>query len=387
MLAAGEADIEILHEQPPAAGKVIKVADGLLWGRLPLPFRLNHVNVWFLKEDDGWTAIDSGCNTEEIRANWEALLKDALGGKPLRRHIATHGHTDHIGLSGWLVRRFDIPFVSTLVEWLMPQVRALEGQGGLQPEVEAHLRSLACGEDMIDRLRKDRHWAGSLIHPMPASFERIRNADKIVFGGRTWQVITAGGHAPEHASYYCASDNILIAGDQILPRISPMIGVWSEQPHANPLAEYLTSLDRFRALPEDALVLPSHGLPFMGLHRRIDQLQEHHRQRLTLLEDLMAKPRNGMELAAGLFHKAVNEGHARLAMAETLAHINYLIADNRAVRTLGTDGLLMFSRPAAPAKGKKTTAARPSTGKAPAKAPAKARAAKATTRAVKAQQG
>ena len=239
------------------------------------------------------------------------------------------------GLSGWLVERFDIPFVSTLTEWLMPQVRVLEGQGGLRPEVERHLKSLACADDMIDRLKRDRHWAGALIYPMPASLERIRNGEEVVFGRRSWRVITAGGHAPEHASFYCAADNILIAGDQILPRISPMIGVWSEQPHANPLAEYLTSLDRFRSLPEDTLVLPSHGLPFLGLHRRIDQLQEHHRQRLTQLEEMMDVPRNGMELAAGLFKKAVHEGHARLALAETLAHINYLIADNRASRERG----------------------------------------------------
>ena len=384
MLAASEADIEILHEQPPAGGKVIKVADGLLWGRLPLPFRLNHVNVWFLKEANGWTAVDSGCDTEEIRANWETLLKAALGGKPLVRHVATHGHTDHIGLSGWLVERFDIPFVSTLTEWLMPQVRVLEGQGGLRPEVERHLKSLACGDEMIDRLKRDRHWAGALIYPMPASLERIRNGEDVTFGGRSWRVITAGGHASEHASFYCASDNILIAGDQILPRISPMIGVWSEQPHANPLAEYLTSLDRFRALPEDVLVLPSHGLPFMGLHRRIDQLQEHHRERLALLEDLMDVPRTGMELAAGLFKKAVHEGHARLALAETLAHINYLIADNRAVNIVAQNGLLMFSRATGKAataggKAKKATVA--------AKPVAKSPAAKPAARKVKAAQG
>jgi glyoxylase-like metal-dependent hydrolase (beta-lactamase superfamily II) len=381
MLAASEADIEILHEQPPAAGKVIKVADGLLWGRLPLPFRLNHVNVWFLKEKDGWTVVDSGCDTEEIRANWELLLKDALGGKPLVRHVATHGHTDHIGLSGWLVERFKMPFVSTLVEWLTPQVRVLEGQGGLRPEVEVHLKSLACGDEMIDRLKRDRHWAGALIYPMPASVERIRNNDEITFGGRSWRVITAGGHAAEHASFYCASDNILIAGDQILPRISPMIGVWSEQPHANPLAEYLTSLDRFRALPEDALVLPSHGLPFLGLHRRIDQLQEHHRERLALLEDLMDKPRNGMELAAGLFKKAVNEGHARLALAETLAHINYLIAENRVAQSMTKGGLLMFSRVT-----EKATAGKPKKAVA-VKSDVKARPAKAAGRTVKASQG
>ena len=168
-----------------------------------------------------------------------------------------------------------------------------------------------------------------------------------------------------------------------------MIGVWSEQPDANPLLEYMTSLDRFRALPEDCLVLPSHGLPFIGLHRRIDQLQEHHRERLAQLEGLMGKPRNGMELAAGLFQKAVHEGHARLALAETLAHVNYLIADKRASRTTVEDGLLMFSRVVpVVAKGRKIVAGKDASTKdasakgSTAKAGSNPRAAKATSRKV-----
>jgi glyoxylase-like metal-dependent hydrolase (beta-lactamase superfamily II) len=342
MQAPQAASITMVYETPPGAGQVIQVAEGLLWARLPLPFRLNHVNVWLLEEPDGWTAIDSGCDTAEIRAQWDALLAGPLGGKPLRRHIATHGHTDHIGLSGWLVHRFDMPFVASLIEWLTPQVRVLEAQGAMRPEAEAHMKLLGCGQEMIDRLRADRHWAGALIHPMPAQFQRIRNGDEIVFGGRTWRVITAGGHAPEHCSFYCEDDRILIVGDQILPRISPMIGVFSEQPFGNPLADYLTSLERFRHLPADVLVLPSHGLPFTGLHRRIDELQHHHHLRLEVLEDLMRGPATGMQLAAGLFPKAVHEGHARLALAETLAHINYLVADERAQRLPVEQGLLRF---------------------------------------------
>jgi glyoxylase-like metal-dependent hydrolase (beta-lactamase superfamily II) len=339
--------IELLHDQPPPQGRVIRITDGLLWTRLPLPFRLNHVNVWFLGEDDGWTVIDSGCDTTIIRQTWEALLDKPLKRRKLVRHVATHGHTDHIGLSGWLTERFDMPYISTLTEWMAPQVRLMEGPGDHRNETEKHLRELGCGNDVIERLKNDRTWAGSLIYPMPSTFERIRNDDEITFGGRRWRVITAGGHAAEHASFFCADEGILIAGDQILPTISPMIGVFSQEPFGNPLADYLASMDRFRELPEDTVVLPSHGLPFTGLHTRIDQLVDHHHARLDLLESLMERPATGMELAAGLFPKAVNEGHARLALAETVAHINYLVAEGRAERGWDRQGLLRFTSVAA----------------------------------------
>jgi glyoxylase-like metal-dependent hydrolase (beta-lactamase superfamily II) len=180
---------------------------------------------------------------------------------------------------------------------------------------------------------------------MPSCFERVRDGDQIAFGGRKWRVITAGGHAAEHASFYCEEESILIAGDQILPTISPMIGVWSEQPDANPLAEYLASLARFeKLLPPDTLVLPGHGLPFTGLHLRLDQLVEHHGQRLAYLEQQMGAAGTGMELAGALFKKAVNEGHARLALAETVAHLNLLIAQGRAERLEHHDGVWRYQR-------------------------------------------
>ena len=357
MLASGQADIRYVFETAPERGAVIKVAEGLLWARVPLPFRLDHVNIWLLEEDDGWTAIDSGCDTADVRADWERLLAGPLGGKPLRRHIATHGHTDHIGLSGWLVERFDMPFVATLCEWMGPQVRQHELTGPMRPEVEVHLRELGCEAAVVNRLKGDREWALTLTYPMPAALDRIVDGDEITFGGRRWQVITGGGHAPEHASYYCAADGILIAGDQILPRISPMIGVFSEQPRGNPLGEYLASFEKFARIPDDVLVLPSHGLPFFGLHTRIEQLRDHHQSRLDLLLSQMTGEPHAMRLAEALFPKAIHEGHARLALAETVAHINYLIGTGEATRHRDDQGILRFRRPGAAAVTAKREAA------------------------------
>ena len=351
MPAKTDGQIRTLHDAPPESGTVTKVADGILWARLPLPFRLNHVNVWFLEEPDGWTAIDSGADTPETRAIWETLFKKPLSNRPLVRHIATHGHTDHIGLSGWLVERFDMPFVSTLIEWLAPQVRRTEASSpDYQRHAERYLRQLGCGEAVVEGFRDDRHWAGALLHPMPPGLLRIRDGETIGFGGRQWRVITAGGHASEHASFYCQAEKLLIAGDQVLPTISPMIGVWTSEPESNPLAEYLASLELFRTLPQDTIVLPSHGLPFTGLHARIDQLTQHHEQRLDFLHGLLTGKTSAFDLTAGLFPKAVGEGHARLALAEAVAHINHLVEAGRAVKVSDAKGVFRYGQAAARGK-------------------------------------
>jgi glyoxylase-like metal-dependent hydrolase (beta-lactamase superfamily II) len=178
---------------------------------------------------------------------------------------------------------------------------------------------------------------------MPVAFTRIVNGETIRFGGRSWRVMVAGGHAEEHASFYCAADRILIAGDQILSRISPVIGVFPSQPKANPLKTYLASLERFRRLPADTLVLPSHGMPFHGLHQRIDQLKRHHEARLDQLVDLMAEPRDAYTLTSGLFPEAVKRGQGVLAMAETLAHLNHLVAARRARQVIADNGGVTFA--------------------------------------------
>jgi glyoxylase-like metal-dependent hydrolase (beta-lactamase superfamily II) len=345
-MTSAAAEIRYLHESHPQGTETYQIAPGILWARLPLPFRLNHVNVWLLRDADGWTLIDTGADTADARAVWEALFAGPLADAPVNRLIATHGHTDHMGLSSWLTERSGgIPFSATLSEWMSAQVRLWDSQS--KPAIEAAVRYLTahvCYADALASYNADRERTQALLGPIPASFTRLRNGDTVRFGERDWEVIVAGGHAIEHASFWCAEDRILIAGDQILSRISPMIGVFPAMPEADPLADYLDSLPRFKALPSDALVLPGHGLPFYGLHARADQLARHHELRLDDLARLMDKPRSAMELARGLFARAVQEGQGRLALAETLAHANYLVGRGRAVRTKTPDGRILYGR-------------------------------------------
>ncbi|MBS0243278.1 MAG: MBL fold metallo-hydrolase [Proteobacteria bacterium] len=337
--------LSYLRETPPAGAETFEVAPGILWARVPLPFRLNHVNVWLIRETDGWTVIDTGTSDPAARAVWDQLLAGPLSGAPIVRLVATHGHTDHVGLAGWLSERSGgPPYLITLTEWVTAQLRIEEAKTPLSKNALDFLESHGCDPITTKSFAEDRRRTHRFMDPLPPAITRIRDNQTVRFGGRDWQVMTCGGHAPEHASFWCAEERILIAGDQVLSKISPMIGVMPQEPEANPLADYLASLDRFRALPADALVLPSHGLPFHGLHARVNQLADHHDQRLGALLDLMETPETAMTLAHGLFARAVADGQGRHAVAETLAHAHYLLATEQAERQFGSDGRIRFQR-------------------------------------------
>jgi glyoxylase-like metal-dependent hydrolase (beta-lactamase superfamily II) len=251
-----------------------------------------------------------------------------------------------VGLAGWLDELSDgAPYHITLVEWLHATVRIDESRSPIGPHALRFMARHGVDPATIESFRDERRRTNAQMLPLPTAIERLRDGQKLRFGGREWRVIVCGGHAAEHASFWCAKDKILISGDQILSKISPMIGVFAQEPNADPLTEYLASLKRFHALPADALVLPSHGIPFYGLHNRANELALHHAQRLELLEGLMdSGPATAMELAHGLFARAVAEGQGRHAFAETLAHIHHLVTTGRALSTPGREGTIVFER-------------------------------------------
>src|ERR1051325_1263023 len=102
----------------PEPGTIKNVAPGIYWLRMPLPFQLNHINLWLVEDGDGWTIVDTGINTPETRALWEKIFTDKLGGKPVKRVIATHLHPDHVGLAGWLCSRWGAQLWMTLGEYM-----------------------------------------------------------------------------------------------------------------------------------------------------------------------------------------------------------------------------------------------------------------------------
>ena len=332
-MPATDQPLVYLHETPPEPGHSIEIAKGLIWLRLPLPFVLNHVNCWLLDDGDRWTIIDTGADRPETRAIWEDVIANRLNGKPVGRLVCTHGHPDHVGLAGWLCEKLDIRLHMTLSEWLAPQLWREQGLKPMADEEKRNFLRNGISERGIVKMMQAREASPFRNHPLPLSFARIRDGDVIAMGGQDdWQVLVNGGHAEEHASFYSRTGRVLIAGDQILSRISPVVGVFTSQPWGDPLKDYLASLKRLAALPADTLVLPSHGLPFHGLHERIAQLETHHAKRLAELEGYMDAPKTGAALARQLFADAVAKGQMMMAMAETVAHANYLVGRGKAKR-------------------------------------------------------
>lgn len=337
-------EITLPFSNPPAPGDTIEVAPGALWARMPLPVRLDHVNVWLLADDDGWTAIDCGLDSPETREAWEKLAAGPLAGKPVRRLVATHGHVDHIGLAGWFTGRFGVPFHATLTAWLWARVTFAGRNEPTSAEALDFLRVHGCDPRHVEAYAHNRGPLLQLFGAPPRSHLRLRDGDELQMGGRHWQVLTADGHADEHASFLATDDDIVIAGDQILQRISPVVGVFAGEPLADPLTDYLTSLGRFRRRAEKTLVLPSHGLPFRGLDARLSQLDLHHRRRLDLARNALDRPLTATECAHVLFTRAMAEGQWYLALAETLAHLHRLETLGAVGREVDESGVIRFVR-------------------------------------------
>jgi glyoxylase-like metal-dependent hydrolase (beta-lactamase superfamily II) len=337
----------------PAPGAVHEIVPGLRWVRMPLPFALDHVNLWLLQDEvdhegtarTGWSLIDTGAGTDATRAAWEQVLADGLAWQPLVRVIATHCHPDHVGLSGWLCERFDAPFWTTTGEFGFMRMMAasLPGVDGPSaiPHFERHgLRDAA----MLHQMGSRRNYYPSLVPSVPRAYTRLQDGQNVTIGGKVWRVITGFGHSPEHAALYCAELNVLVSGDMVLPRISTNVSVFAVEPEGNPLQLYLDSLGKFADLPEDVLVLPSHGKPFRGLHTRITQLREHHVARLAEVVDACAAPQSAADIVPIMFRRPLDAHQLSFALGEALAHLHKLWFDALLVRTVTPDGVLMFTQ-------------------------------------------
>ena len=329
---------------PEDQAAVTSVAPGLTSIRLPLPFALDHVHVWLLEEADGWTVIDTGVSSNRSRVLWEGIIEHHFCKRPLRRLVATHYHPDHLGLADWLCQRFEAPLWMTQTEWLLARLLSQDHSPSLQAAYHAFYQAMGLEEEATTRLQERGNAYARGVPSVPAQYRRLKQGDQLEMGGRTWQVITSGGHSPEHACFYAEQDRLLIAGDMVLPRISPNVSVWPLEPEADPLQDFLDGLLRLRQLPADTLVLPSHGLPFRHLHQRIDALIQHHTERLAETEaDCRTTARTVAEVTGTLFRRPLDTHQLSFAAGEALAHLNHLIGQGKLKRSLGKDGVWLFS--------------------------------------------
>ncbi len=342
-----------LGDALPEPGRALVVAPGVKWIRMGLPFALDHINLWLLRDRldgrEGWTVVDTCIHKPETQALWEQVFANELDGLPVLRVVVTHMHPDHIGLAKWLCERWSTDahpcrlWISA-TDYNSARIGSQSTTGFGGDSAAAFFRSHGLTDEAsLEKIRGRASYYPSMVPGVPRSFCRLLDGQTLRIGDHDWRCIAGYGHAPEHMALYAQTLGVLISGDMVLPRISTNVSVYDVEPESDPLALFLDSLQRYRPLPADTLVLPSHGKPFTGLHERIDQLEAHHDERLAEVQTACAeRPCSAHEVLPVLFPRALDLHQTTFAMGEAVAHLNRLWLGGRLQRTRDADGVFRF---------------------------------------------
>ncbi|MBT5153819.1 MAG: MBL fold metallo-hydrolase [Gammaproteobacteria bacterium] len=341
----GSNNLTYPFDNRPKPAKRIEVAPGVFWLRMPLPISLNHINLWLLEDDDGWTIVDTGMSNQETKSLWESLLEHELDSKPVKRVIGTHMHLDHIGLAGWLCRKCQVDLWMPRAEYLSCRVFSSEMLEPPSEETTQFYKAAGFGDAELSVFHERFQARSNFMTPMPTSYRQIRDGENIRIGDFEWTVMVGTGHSPEHACLYCKELNVFIAGDQNLPRITPNVSVRPDQPSSNPLGEWLTTCEYFKnQIGEQVLILPSHGDPFYGGPLRLQAIIDDHLVSLEKLSDYCNSPRRVVDVFPTLFKGKIEDHNLVIATCEALAHLNYLLGTSQLSMDTDPDGVKRFQR-------------------------------------------
>jgi glyoxylase-like metal-dependent hydrolase (beta-lactamase superfamily II) len=337
-----------LGDTLPKPGTTLELAPGVRWIRMALPFALDHINLWLLRDEidgrQGWSVVDCCISRDEAKNQWEQIFANELDGLPVLRVIVTHMHPDHIGLAYWLCERWRAPLWISATDYNMARIGSQIASGFGGDSAALFFASHGMNEPAtVDQVKGRAGYYSTLVPAVPRQFRRMMDDNVLTIGGRAWRCISGYGHAPEHISLYCAELGVLIGGDMMLPRISTNVSVFDMEPESDPLQLFLQSIDKFQHLPADTLTLPSHGKPFTGLHQRIEQLHAHHRERLAeVLHACAGKPCSAADVLPVLFKRKLDLHQMTFAMGESIAHLHALWFDGKLQRSRDADGVYRF---------------------------------------------
>jgi len=338
-------DLRFKNIPVPNTGTLQAVTPTIQWLRMPLPFDLDHINLYLIDDGElGYALIDTGISTSKVEAAWDLILKSL--DKPISKVIVTHLHPDHVGMAGYLVEKCHAPLYMSHAEYFVARALSAGSRGASDRPENDYLKRCGMSESYIKEAQKNRASSpglSKLIKPIPVQFERLQANDVLTIGDSEWQVIIGRGHSPEHVCLYDAKNEILISGDHILPIISPNIGVYSTEPNANTLQMYLDTLPQFFKLPETTLVLPSHKQPFYGLHIRVQELVQHHHKHLEALLEHCKIGKTIEQCLPVLFNRKLNQHNLFFAIAEAFSHLNYLYFAKQCTRIINDRGQFVFT--------------------------------------------
>ena len=340
-------------EAKPITGELMTLIPGVHWLRMPLPFALNHINLWLLDDAHegrpSWTVVDAGVATPEIREAWQTLWKGPLADHPLSRMLVTHMHPDHVGNAQWLIDQFsatDSParLWMSAGDHFASQLACISTTGYGGPKAAEFFMSHGLNQpDNVDKVRARSGYFSSLVPEVPYAYRRLTDNMALTIGDRSWRCIAGYGHSPEHMALFNEQDGVLISGDMLLPTISTNVSVVDLEPEGDSLGLFLASIERMTALPADTLALPSHGLPFRGIHARIKQLQDHHSDRLEdVLTACKARPSSAADMLPVLFKRPLDIHQTTFAMGESIAHLNYLWHRGQLHRQQDDQGIWLY---------------------------------------------
>lgn len=336
-----------LGDTLPKPTEPLQVSPGVFWVRLSLPFQLNHINTWLIRDQvdgqAGWCIVDCGVDQASSRAQWQAIFDQHLGGLPVLRVVVTHMHPDHIGLAHWICAQWQVPMWISSTDYMTARSAIRKDATGGELAARFYARHGLRDEAALHQVRTRGDYYRGMVPALPDQHHRLMDQTALRLAHTDWTCHAGYGHAPEHMALHCPAQSVLISGDMVLPRISTNISVFDGEPEGDPLLLYMQSLERMRALPEETLVLPSHGRPFKGLHRRIDQLQSHHHERLAELVAACANAElSGMDAVEVIFARDLDAHQLPFALGEAIAHLHTLWHQGQLKRSVDSEGIYRF---------------------------------------------
>ena len=347
-----------LGDAMPAPGETLEVVRGeatglapaVRWIRMGLPFALDHINLWLLRDEidgrAGWTVVDCCITRDESKAQWQRVFDTQLEGLPILRVIVTHMHPDHIGLAHWLCERWQAPLWISATDFSAARIASMSTTGFGGPAAANFFASHGLADpESLEKIRGRASYYPSMVPDVPRSFRRLQEGRIVRIGGRDWRCISGYGHAPEHIALYCDSLRLLISGDMMLPRISTNVSVHDIEPESNPL-QVVPRFDRQvpGACPRTRWCCPrtaSRSAACTNASGSCTTITATAWPRWS--QACAAAPQTAADLLPLLFKRKLDLHQTTFAMGESIAHLHALWFAGKLRRVAGADGVYRFA--------------------------------------------